>query len=664
MFDNKVGFYKFNEFVLDLGNSQLLRDGVPVSITQKSFEILCFLVENHGRILKKEEFLGSLWEGSFVEEANLTQHIYMLRKILRQNGSDRKYIETIPKNGYRFIAKVEDVTDHQNENPLRSDGVPSENASVNGRKEFALSENGFDSPNRSSDSGSGAVNAQRSHPRKSYNFLALFLIVVFTALSTAGYIYFTNGVNFARGGDLEKKSIAVLPFRQIDGNKDAKLGIGIADVLIARLANIEEIAVRPTTSIIRFSGKNRLDLFEIGNKLGVDCVIEGAIQRDKNVVRVTTQLYDVKQKRTVWTEKFDEEYSDIFTLQDKISERIAQRISRDLKGKSEHLLYKQYTKNIGAYKDYSMGLAFWKMHTRVGFTNAIRFFESAIEKDVDFVMAYAYLADAYGHTGHISHLLSPEEARKKGEAAAKKALQLDPNSAEALASLALIYANTDKQTKAFELMKESIKIKPNDSHSRHRISWMYANKGQIEKAVDEMKIARALDPKSAYLNLFLGEMLILADRPEEAKTYLNKALEIEPGSFMAKWRYAEALEHQGFHNAAEKKLLDLQKKVGDSNKGVRLALSRVYAKNNKEKEAREILKSVLSEGDSESLNSLVAMTYIALGEEELAVRQLKPVVKSIQDNIYRLKYEPNIDPIRSNPKFEKLLREKETSQGW
>ena len=655
MLENKVGFYKFGEFLLDVENSQLRRNGVPVSLTQKSLEILTFLVENQGRILKKDEFLDSLWEGNFVEEANLTQHIYMLRKKLKQSGDERTFIETIPKNGYRFVAEVEKVNEEEivSSPSIEAAGVPQMNETVRN-----------DTPNKDyvSFAYHEKTNTQRQMKGGAYNALAVICLVVFAAISVAGYFYFSKKVNSASSGVSEVKSIAVLPFKQIGEVKDAKLGIGIADVLIARLANIQEIAVRPTTSIIRFSDTGNTDPYFVGEKLGVDCIIQGTIQRDKDVVRITTQLYDVKQKRSIWTEKYDEKYSDIFALQDKISEKIAQKISSDNQGASPVLPYKQYTKNAEAYRAYSMGLSFWSMHTRLGFEKAIKNFNEAIKKDSEFVMAYAYLSDSYAHTGHISHMFSVKEAHVLGIAAANKALELDPKCAEAMASLALIYANNEKHVEAFELMKKSVEIKPNDAHSRHRISWMYANKGDIERAVNEMKIAQKLDPQSAYMNLFLSEILLLAKHPAEATVYLNKTLEIEPGSYMAQWRFVEAFEHQGLYDEAESKLLEIQKRIGRKNKSVRLVLSRLYAKNNKKVKAKRLLESVLSEGEIDHLNSLAAMTHIALGEEELAVKKLKPVVDSIKDSLYRIKYEPNLDPIRSNPTFAKYYKAKEASQ--
>jgi len=675
MSKNNIGCYKFNEFIFDVNNCQLVRDGLPIPLTQKSFEILEFLLTNRGRIVKKEEFLESLWEGNYVEEANLTQHIYMLRKALKQKSSGDVYIETIPKNGYRFVAEVKEFAENafsangsNNADQNGSNGVALESTRDYGREVLGdqiLLESEFRSAN--TESSFYAPNSSVSgNPLNSlYRFFAGIGIFMLLAISIGAYFYFNNTSSSESVSASTRKSVAVLPFRQIDDEKDAKLGLGIADVLIAKLANTKEVDVRPTTSIMRFSNEDPTDLFEVGNKLAVDCVISGTVQRDKDVVRVTAQLYDVKGKHPVWTAKFDETYSDVFTLQDKITERISQRLSTELGVSSSALSYKQNTKSTEAYRAYSMGLSYWNMHTATAFENAVVQFKKAIELDSEFVMAYAYLADTYAHTSHMRGLMTEDEARSKGEKAAKRALELDPNCAEAMAALALIYANQDRQTEAFALMKKSVDLKPNDAHSLHRISWMYANKGNMKKAIEEMRLAQKLDPQSAYLNQFLAEMLLLDRQPDEAIPFLEKALEIEPNSVSVHWVWINALEQKEQFDRAEKKIRGIrdQHKL-ENNPSLKLALARVYAKNGKDSEARNLLAEVLKKETGREHEWLIAEVLVALGDGDKALPRLENIIKHTKDNIYRVKYEPNFEPIMDNPGFAKLLKEKELKQGW
>ena len=664
MSENNVNCYEFDDYRLDVFNYQLLENGEPISLTQKSFELLQFLVENRGRILKKEELLDALWEGNFVEEANLTQHIYMLRKALKQKDRNKVYIETIPKNGYRFLADVREII----EQPIH--------ISANGQNSLNPNSNEFLEENFDSGFINDPIHNSQDfkqpfvEPKKntgwqnslSNKYLAILGVLAVLGISAGIYFYFiqnTNQTNLSAN----KKSIAVLPFKQIDGEKDEKLGIGVADVLIARLANIEEITVTPTTSIMRFANEDNSDLTVVGEKLKVEYVLAGVIQKEDETVRVTTQLFNVKEKRQVWTQTIDEKYSDVFTLQDRISEKVANRVSLGFEINSSGFPFKQYTKNLEAYRAYSMGLSYWNMHNKPGFENAIRQFRKATEKDPHFVLAYAYLADSYAHTGHLSHLMTAEEARKKAEDAAKKALELDSECAEALAALALVYANKNKQKEAFELMQKSIQIKPNDAHSRHRLSWMYANKGEVNKALEQMKLAQRLDPQSPYINQFLGEMLYYSRKYDEAIKFFENALEIEPSSGSARWSLIKVYEQKEMFDKAEKELEKFEN-VGDNNKSLMLLKSRIFAKNEKREEAKELYEKVINNNENTSLNYLIAQTQIALGENELALQTLKGVIESVKDNIYILKYEPNLDPIRDDDKFLAVLKAKEEKQSW
>jgi tetratricopeptide (TPR) repeat protein len=423
------------------------------------------------------------------------------------------------------------------------------------------------------------------------------------------------------------------------------------------------VTVRPTTSIIRFADTDNSNLSEIGKKLDVNYVIAGTIQKQRNLVRITTQLFNVNEKKQLWTEKFDEEYTDIFTLQDKISDRIAQKLLINFNKNQSSLPYKQYTKSAAAYKAYSMGLSYWSMHSKSGFEKAIRQFEEAVRKDPKFVPAYAYLADTYGHTGHLREVLDPQMARRKGLEAAQKALQLDENSAEAMAAMALIYATEDRQKEAFELMKRAVRLKPNDAHIRHRISWMYANKGLIEKSLEEMKTAQTLDPQSAYINIFYGEMLLLARKSDEAIKFLQKGLEIEPDSLNAQWRLVEAFEQKGDLKEAEKRLQKMISVYGQSDSYL-LVLSRLYAQSEKAKEARSILEKIRNKNNNQEFDELIAYTEIALGNDTSALNRIKPIINSLKDNIYRVKYDSKLDPIRKKPEFRNILAKKEKDQGW
>jgi len=653
MSENNVHFYDFGDFRLDLVNYRLLENGTQVPLTQKSFELLHHLIENRARVLKKEELLNDLWEGNFVEEANLTQHVYMLRKALGQKGAEHQFIETIPKTGYRFVADVSEVVAVNGKELALEAGLP-------------LPDDHFqdtaDALREIDDSGEGFFPLSAIRVTSPRQLLAGISLVLVCGMLVAAVIYF-SGMGRSISGGKRAGSLAVLPFKQISGEKDEKLGLGIADVIIAKLANLENVAVRPTTSIIRYADENSSDLFEVGQKLNVDYVIEGSIQRENGKVRVTSQLYSVAEKKQVWTESFDEEYKDIFSLQDAISERIAQKVAIGLERGERDFPFKQLTTDRDAYTAYSTGLSYWSQHTKVGFESAIVHFERAIERDPRFVLAYAYLADTYGHYQYLSELMDRETALRKGEESVDQALKLDPQCAEALAAKALILAIRNRGHEAFELMKTSIKLKPNDAHSRHRLAWMYADLGDLETAVSEMIKALDEDPQSTYLNLYLSNFNYLKRDAKEARKYCQKALDIDRYSEEAKWRMLLITEEEGKLSEVERTLKPYVEKNA-AGPSVKLFLSRVYAKQGDVKAAKKLLDEVEKHKDAKAHGLETSIAYAAIGDRERAMSELQEAVRNEQVELFVLRYTPGLDPLRTDPRFGSLVRDLEVSKGW
>lgn len=334
--ESKTKCYEFDDFRLDTVNRQLLENGRPVSLTRKSYELLLCLVENSGRIIRKEELLDALWEGEFVEEANLTQHVYLLRKALRQKERDRSYIETIPKNGYRFQADVRLVPD------VETDVVETELPAADRAAETVPHRWSED---HSTDDGTGSARLFADEPLrlpdphtrpKVFNgtYKAVFLISLL--LVPAIVLLYFNVPPVGSRSSGAGRELAVLPFRQITGEKDVKLGIGLTDVLIARLSGVEGLNVRPTSFILRYRDGEMNDPVSVGRELEVEYVLVGVVQREEDMVRVSVQLFDVGRKRQVWTQTFDETDRDMFKLQDRISDRIVRTMSmKPEKGRPE-----------------------------------------------------------------------------------------------------------------------------------------------------------------------------------------------------------------------------------------------------------------------------------------------------------------------------------------
>ncbi len=649
MSEEKVVFYDFGEFRLDVVNCRLLKNGSPVQLTHKSFEVLHKLIEKRDRMLKKEELLRTIWDDCYVEEATLTQHIYMLRKALQQNG--KIYIETFPKNGYRFVADVEEVSFNKNNGLNEQEKSDREEFSHSNLKTEADSEK-FENvkPQQISE----RIFKKNKPAIRRIAQISAGLCVLAILIGLYFYLRGNNSPPVTKSANV--KSIAVLPFKQIAAEKDEKLGLGMADVLITKLGNAENLEVLPTSAIIRYEEQDSYNLTEIGKNLGVDAVLSGTIQRDEDVIRVTIQFYNIETQSFLWSEKFDEKLTNIFLLQDSISERISKELALRLKGSPESVSDNNYTKNIEAHQAYSMGLYHWNLRTEDGLKKAAAYFQNTVNLDPNFALAYAYLADTCALIVYYRmDSGSKRETLQKAKEAAQKALEIDPNCSEAMTALATINTGENRVEESFDLLKKAIEIKPNNVAAHQRIAWMFAHSGNLEKAVEEMKTAQNLDPQARATNIGLAQLLNIARRPDESIPFSRRLLELNPKDETAKLRLAESYEQKGNLDEAEKFIKEILP-TDRNNTDAAAALSRILAKKNNKKNALEIVEEISSGKDADSFHYEIALVYTVLGENEKAVNLLKKTVDDGRFIKLFLRNDYNLDPLRQNAEFVKIIK--------
>ena len=652
MSEGNTSYYEFGEYRLDVINYRLLKNDLPVPLTQKSFDILQTLIENRVRVVKKEELLDLVWSDCYVEDATLTQHIYMLRKSLKQNGDDANLIETVPKHGYRFTAEVKEIHIENGNNKITPEFEIEENFSS---KILETEKN----TNSKKENGKFATFSKKILPTiNSFSKKAVLLASVFSVLAfyigLSVYLGITGAKNVPSSNKEQIKSIAVLPFKQIAEEKDEKLGVGMADVLISKLGgSSKNFRVLPTGSIIRYSDEDLSNLSGIGRELGVNSVLTGTVQREGEAIRVTVQLYDVKEQRSLWSGKFDEKFSNIFSIQDKISEQITKQLTGKIQTAERVLPEENYTKNIEAHQAYSMGLFHWSKRTEEGLKKAVTNFQTAIEKDPDFVLAYAYLADTYTLAAYYKYeFITQQEAREKADMAAKKALELNPDCSEAMTALAVNLLGKDNIGKSFELLKKAIEIKPNNATAHQRIAWQYAGRGNIEKALEEMQTAQNLDPQAGNTNVGLATVLNYARRPDDSMVYSRRILELEPNNIYAKFNLTESLEQKGEFDEAEK----IIKQIPQSDRtytDAQVLLSRIYAKTNRQTEAQKILNEIINDKRANEMAYEIALTYTALGKNDEALVWLE---KSASDGgliYFYIRNDYNLDTLRKDGKLDK-----------
>jgi tetratricopeptide (TPR) repeat protein len=382
--------------------------------------------------------------------------------------------------------------------------------------------------------------------------------------------------------------------------------------------------------------------------------LTGTIQREGEEIRVTAQLYDVRQQRSLWTGKFDEKKSNIFSVQDAISEQIAKELAGKIQTDAPVLTEGKYTKNIEAHQAYSMGLFHWNKRSDDGLKKAVSDFQTAIEKDPEFVLAHAYLADTYTLIAYYRFdFMSAEEAREKAKTAAEKALELDPNCSEAMTALAVNQIGRENTGKTFELLKRAIEIKPNNATAHQRIAWQYAARGDIEKALEEMQTAQNLDPQARNTNIGLATVLNYARRPDDSLIYSRRVLEFDPANATAKLSAAESLEQKGELEKAEQ-MLDQISQTDKNFENARVVLARIYAKTDRQTDAQNILNKIVGDKKAERLAYEIALAYSALGNENTALSWLEKSVSESGGLIrFFISNDYNLDVLRRNGKLNK-----------
>lgn len=346
-------YYDFFDFRLDVGKQQLLKNCRPVQLSPKAFQILLLLIRNSGQTTKKEDIFEALWSNSFIEDANLTQQIYVLRKTLGQKPDGQSFIVTVPKEGYSFNLSAEEIITTTNvfraipetENGNHHRSPPDENSEIENAETAHLKSflpKGSEAGNDNLINGNAtkttfpACKNKMSSRRK---IGALIMLLFFGTAMIAASIYYLRQNKQQADAVEQIRTIAVLPFKPLGSETDKeKLGLGMADAIITKLGKLQQIAVRPTSAIFRYTDHAVVDADAAGRELGVDAVLEGTVQCDGEHVQVTVQLVRVNEGKPIWAESFKERVFDVFDVQDAISTKVASSLSINLTLQQQALL--------------------------------------------------------------------------------------------------------------------------------------------------------------------------------------------------------------------------------------------------------------------------------------------------------------------------------------
>jgi len=605
--------FEFRGYRID-GERRLLLDPDEkiVPLTPKVFDLLVYLVANRGKLLNKDEIMSAVWPDTVVEESNLTQNISILRRALGDARGDNAFIATVPGRGYKFVADV------------RSPTV--ETAKI-------------DEP---------VVEAARPHRSIRPAVLLAAGVGVLVVAAAAWYLIGRRAVSAGQ----QPRTLAILPFKPlVPENSDEALEMGMTDTLIARMSSSPGLVLRPLSSVRRFARADT-DPQEAGRELGADAVLEGSVQRWGEKIRVNVRLINVSSGEALWSSTFDNDYTDIFTVQDAISGRVAEALRSRLM--LPHATGE--TQNVEAYRFYMQGRLYQFKSTPQEIRQAIAFYQQAIGLDPNYALAYAGMSDAYRMLP-ITSDVSPTDAFPQSKAAAMKALALNDQLSEA--HLALGYVDSwyewDWKTAEAELRK-AVELSPNSSDAHRGLSLLLTALGRHDEAVAEMQRARELDPVSLPTNALEAQALHYAGRDDEAIERLNKTFEIDKNFWIARLMLARIYIKQERFPEALAELERARTASGGNSEAISLTgyvLARLGRRGDALKSLDEL--RAMSEDDySPSYN--IAMVYNGLGDHEAALHWLEDAAGRHDVRLVLLKVEPKWDLYRSEPRFISILQ--------
>lgn len=627
--------YRFADFTLDVSEHRLLRESEEIYLQPRTFETLLYLIEHHGHLATKKELLDALWADTFVTENALSRCIKEVREALGDDAHQPRYIKTVPRVGYKFIADVEEA----------SDPCPAIELSPTDR----LGTNEYLKEK---------VEVEQQKPTVEPNRygLADFITrrVVFSAIAGMALIGIVLLIYASREKYTQPSSqltsIAVLPFKPLGENaRDESLELGIADALITTLGQVRQLTVRPTSAVRKYTALDQ-DPLLAGREQQVDAVLEGSIQRLQDEIRVTVRLLRVTDGAQLWSNKFDEKSTDILIIQDSISEQVARTLAVKLTGEEKGLLTKRYTSDPEAYQFYLKGRYFLNRSTGQDFRRSIEYFQKAANKDPNFALAYAGLADSYAQLGSFS-LVEMKGSYESARTAAMNALRRDENLSEAHASLGYImmsyYWDWPEAEKQF---KKAIELNANYGMAHNWYSQYLAFMGRSDEAIKEAKLAQQIDPLSPWNNSAF--VSFLGRRYENAILESQKTLELDRNFAVAHMiiglSYVEEENYQ-------RGISELQKATDNPDSEALLAYA--YAVAGKRTEAQAILTELEERSKQKYVASFpIAAVYAALGDRNKAFKQLERAYAERSWAMGMLKVNPVFDSLRSDPRFSELLR--------
>ena len=642
---------RFGLFEVDLDASELRRRGLRLKLQDQQLNLLKVLLEHPGTLVTREELRQRLWKpDTFVEfDHSLNTAMMRLREVLGDSSENPTFIQTIPRKGYRFIAPVHEVERENRPLPKTEYSSPTfdaDVATVASTPSLALRS----SPTLPS---TGPVRQVSLGRAVLVGSVAVFLV------AAAILLFLQNRAKFGFDTTQTKQitSIVVLPMENLSGDPNQDyFADGMTDELIANLARISSLRIISRTTAMEYKGTHQ-SLEKIAHDLNVDAVVEGTVLRSGDRVRITAELVQVSTDRHLWADTYESPLGDILVLQNQVASAIVSQIRITLTPQDKAHLTATRPVNSDAFEDYLKGRYYWGKRSEDALDKAIHYFQLATEKDPQYALAYAGLADCYGILGAaIVGTVPTSEVAPRAEAAATKAVGLDPTLAETQTALATVQFNYDWNWTAAEAgFRRAIQLNPSYATAHQRYSLYLIAMGRTEESLAEMNRARSLDPLSLSMNFSLGWRLYMARQYDQAIVQLRNTIEMDPTYLLAYIVLGQCYEQEGQYPQA---ITVLQKaaSISPDSPPVIAALGHAYALAGNRPEALKLLDELKARSSHQYVSPFyVAFLYAGLNDREQAIAWLGKAYDDRSNNMIFLNVNPQFDSLRSEPKFQNLL---------
>ena len=628
-------------FELRIRSRELYRKGIRVKLRPQPFHVLQILVENAGEVVTREEFQKQLWPSdTFVDfEHGLNSSVKNLRAVLGDAVHEPRYIETVPKIGYRFIAAVErSPSEDSGAHRVVPETVPAQLQAA-------------------PPVGPAALESEKSI--KSRRWLAALVLPAVVALVIAGYWWRHSRSSLASAP--AHIMMAVLPFENLSGDPNQEFVTdGLTEEIISRLgqADPSKVGVIARTSVMKYKYSDQ-QVQAIGQKLGAQYVLKGTLRRDSDNVRITANLIRVSDRVPVWSHEYERGSNSLNEVQQEIAVETADAIFLAL-GEQKHVESVRAGTAISqnqsdAYLHYLKGRYFWNRRTEQGFELAIREFQSAIDKQPGYAQAYTGLADSYLLTATYGWV-PPKVFMPKARAAALRAIELDEGLAEAHTSLAAIAQNYDWDWATAEKeYRRAIELNPNYATAHHWYAECLALQGRFDEAFAEMGKARELDPLSLIIAADYGAILYFSRQYGPAIQQFHTVLEMDPDFARAQMISYAYVEEGRFPEAVQ--IVNHWKEGKNAPWGWPMS-GYIYGRWGKQVEAQQAYRKTIKLSHSKRVEpTSYILLSIGVGNKNEALDWLEKACAERTPNVNAIKVDPTYDPLRNEPRFHAVLKQ-------